>query len=82
MLSLFAINEESYDLIQFLVKKGANLNNTDLDGNNALHYLAKYKISSEKMNELGQKSDLEKTKQNEIQRKIALLLLSFGIDFT
>jgi ankyrin repeat protein len=42
MLSLVSLNEDSYDFIKYLLKKGADMSIADLDGQTALHYAAKY----------------------------------------
>lgn len=42
MLSLFVLDDESVDFVSFLLKKGADPNITDLEGQASLHYIAKY----------------------------------------
>ncbi len=42
ILSLIVLDDESIDFISYLLKKGADPNIADLDGNTALHYLAQY----------------------------------------
>ena len=42
MLSLLMLDEESEDFISYLLRKGADPNIADLEGETSLHYLAKY----------------------------------------
>ena len=45
ILSLFSLNDESADFISYLIKKGADVNIADLEGQTALHYVAKYNLN-------------------------------------
>lgn len=45
ILSLFSLDEETADFVKYLIKKGANVNIADLEGQTALHYLAKYNLN-------------------------------------
>ena len=45
ILSLFALDDETTDFVKYLIKKGANVDITDLEGQTALHYLAKYNLN-------------------------------------
>ena len=42
MLSLFVLDDESHDFISYLLKKGADPNIADLEGQSSIHYIAKY----------------------------------------
>jgi ankyrin repeat protein len=42
ILSMLSLDEDSFDFIKFLLKKGANPNIVDLEGQGPLHYIAKY----------------------------------------
>ena len=39
---MIALDDESYDFIKYLLKKGANPNIQDLEGQSSLHYIAKF----------------------------------------
>ena len=43
ILSLLVIDKDTHNFIEFQIKKGANVNITDFEGNSPLHYIAKYK---------------------------------------
>lgn len=42
MLALVILDDESYDFIKFLLRKGADPNMADLEGKTSLHYAASY----------------------------------------
>jgi ankyrin repeat protein len=42
MLALYSLDDESEEFIEFLLKKGADPNIADLEGETSLHYIAKY----------------------------------------
>jgi ankyrin repeat protein len=42
MLSLLRLDDESVDFVSYLLKKGADPNLPDLEGQTSIHYIAKY----------------------------------------
>lgn len=42
MLALSALDDDSFEFISFLLKKGADPNIADLNGSTSLHYIARY----------------------------------------
>jgi len=42
MLSLMVLDDESHEFISYLLRKGADPNIQDLEGQTSLHYIAKY----------------------------------------
>jgi len=42
MLSLVYLDDDSEEFVEYLLKKGADPNIADLEGQTSLHYVAKY----------------------------------------
>ena len=42
MLSLVYLDDDSEEFVEYLLKKGADPNIADLEGQTSLHYIAKY----------------------------------------
>jgi ankyrin repeat protein len=80
MLSLLVLNEESFEFISYLLKKGADPNIADLDGQASLHYIAKYQPIS--VDNVGKTSKIIYKRQVEIQKKVAQLLISSNAELS
>lgn len=80
MLSIFYLDEESEEFVEYLLKKGADPNMADLDGLTSLHYVAKY--VPRQHNEQGVKDKQLYLRQVEIQKKITQILIQYGADLT
>ena len=80
LLSLLVLDEESHDFIAYLLEKGADPNIADLEGQAALHYLAKYNLKG--TDEQGKPSKIVHRRQVEIQKKVAQLLIAKGADLS
>lgn len=80
MLSLCVLDDESFDFVSFLLKKGADPNIADLEGQTSLHYLAKYQPRS--VDDNNKPSRIILKRQIEIQKKLAQLLISNNADLS
>ena len=80
MLSMFVLDDDSIDFISFLLKKGAETNLGDLEGQTSLHYIAKFQAKKNMVNGVWDMASYYK--QLDIQKKVTQILIQHGADLT
>lgn len=80
MLALCILDDDSHDFISFLLRKGADPNIADLEGQASLHYIAKYQPRG--VDENGRPSKIIHRRQVEMQKRVAQLLIQSNADLS